>query len=116
MTAYPIPENASAWWLTTRRAWSRLHAVPGDSLTVEDHREGVDTGDGVERRTACGRTLRLVYAGMFSRFSMPRCESCCRKLGIPPGDGTPVNEAAEKRLAAEAAEKREDGSHAARDS
>lgn len=111
MTAYPTPENFGHWWLTTMRGWDRLHAVPGDSLTVEEHREGIDYGEGVERRTVCGRTLLLTYAGVFSRFSMPRCEACCRKLGIPPGPGTPVNEAAEKRLAAEAEHKREDGTH-----
>lgn len=111
MTAYPIKENGFAWWLTTMRGWERLHAVPGESLTVEEHREGIDYGEGVERRTACGRLLLLTYAGVFSRFSMPRCESCCRKLGIPSGSGTPVNEAAEKRLAAEAEQKRKDGVH-----
>lgn len=99
MTAYPIPENHAHWWLTTWKAYNRLHAVPEAALTVEAHRHAIDDGEPVVRRTACGRTLSLTYPGLFSRFSLPRCVPCCRRLGIPIGPGTPVNEAAERRLA-----------------
>jgi|GEM_PF-3421569 len=101
MTAYPTPANSHHWWLTTFKGWRRLHAVPGDALTVEAHREAIDEGEPYVRTTACGRTLPLTYAGMFSRFSMPRCARCCDTLAIPRGDGTPVNEVAERRAKAE---------------
>ncbi|MEV8639489.1 hypothetical protein AB0395_48590 [Streptosporangium sp. NPDC051023] len=101
MTAYPIPENHGHWWLTTRRSWSHLHAVPGGNLTPDDLHDSIDWADPLERQTACGPVLDLTYAGIGSRFSMPRCAHCCRTLGIPAGRGTPVNEAAEKRLAEE---------------
>ncbi|MEV0231616.1 hypothetical protein [Nonomuraea sp. NPDC050786] len=101
MTAYPIPENHGHWWLTTFKGWHRLHAVPGEALTVEAHREAIDGFEPYVRATACGRTLALTYAGMSSRFSMPRCAACCRALGIESGPGTPVNEAAEKRARGE---------------
>lgn len=94
MTAHPVPENHLHWWLTTRTSWNRLHAIPGDTLTWDDIEEAIDEGEGVERQAACGSTLTLVYAGLGSRFSLPRCAHCCRKLGIPAGDGTPCNEAA----------------------
>ncbi|MEO3869355.1 hypothetical protein ABGB18_11035 [Nonomuraea sp. B12E4] len=87
--------------MTTFKGWHRLHAVPGDALTVEDHHAAIDAGEPYVRTTVCGRTLPLTYAGMVSRFSMPRCSACCEALGIPRGNGTPVNEAAEKRAKAE---------------
>ncbi|MFI6883391.1 hypothetical protein [Streptosporangium canum] len=99
MTCYPIPENHGMWWLTTSPGWRRLHAVPGDTLTVEEHRNQVDYAEPNIRAAACGRELPFVYPGMFSRFSMPRCAHCCRALNIAQGRGSPVNEAAEKRLA-----------------
>lgn len=92
MTAYPRAENFGHWWLTTWTTWDRLHAVPGDTLTVADHRAAINACEPVRRRTACGREMDLTYAGLFSRFSMPRCAHCCRKLGIPPGHGTPCND------------------------
>jgi hypothetical protein len=101
VTAFPIKENGFHWWLTTFKGWHRLHAVPGDALTVEDHRAGIDEGEPYIRTTACGRTLALTYAGLVSRFSMPRCAACCDAVGVPRGRGTPVNEASEKRVSAE---------------
>lgn len=92
MTAYPIEENTNCWWLTTRKAWNRLHAIPGDDITQEQHRAAIDYGDPLTRKAACGQTLDLTYPGLHSRFGLPRCAHCCRTLGIPTGNGTPVNE------------------------
>jgi hypothetical protein len=99
MTAFPISENYFCWWLTTQTAWNRLHAVPGDALTPEQMHDAIDQGEPNILRTACGRTLALTYAGIGSRLGMPRCAHCCRTLGIPAGNGTPVNEAWVKREA-----------------
>lgn len=95
MTAFPTDENHGHWWLTTFARWERLHAVPGDALTWDDLSEAIDHGEGVQRRAACGPELDLIYAGMISRFTLPRCSHCCRALGIPSGDGTPCNEKSE---------------------
>lgn len=92
MTAYPIEENAHCWWLTTRKKYNRLHAVPGDAITGENLRDAIDWIEPLIRKAACGQTLDLTYAGMFSRFNLPRCAHCCRALGIPAGPGTPCNE------------------------
>lgn len=92
MTAYPVPDNANCWWLTTRATWKHLHAVPGDVVTPEQHQEAIDEGEPLTRTAVCGRTLDLAYPGISSRFGMPRCRDCCRVLGIPAGDGTPCNE------------------------
>lgn len=92
MTAYPIGENAGHWWLTTRKEWNRLHAIPGDDITQEQHRAAIDYGDPLTRKAACGPTFDLIYPGMLSRFGLPRCAHCCRTLRIPAGPGTPCNE------------------------
>lgn len=102
MTGFPIKENAGCWWLTTWESWNRLHAVPGDTMTADEMHDAIDDGQPIERRTACGPVLGLTYAGLVSRFSMPRCAHCCKALGIPTGDGTPCNEKAEQRARAEA--------------
>lgn len=92
MTAHPIPENHDHWWLTTRAAWRKLHAVHGVALTDEQVRDAIDAGEPIRRRTACRRTLNLAMGGLVSRLGMPRCGLCCNTLGIPSGFGTPANE------------------------
>lgn len=94
MTAHPNAENAGHWWLTTRSAWRRLHAVPADRITPEELQDALDDCEPLTRMTACGRTLRFTYPGLLSRFGMSRCAHCCRALGIPAGEGTPCNAAA----------------------
>ena len=46
---------------------------------------------GIEGTTACGRSGRFDMPGIFSRMGAPRCRQCCKKVGIPPGDGAPFN-------------------------
>lgn len=97
MTAHPIEDNAGCWWLTTRTSWERLHAVPGDTITQDDLDSAIDDGGPLVRTAACGRSLDLTYAGLFSRYEMPRCAHCCRAFGIPNGNGTPCNEQSAKQ-------------------
>jgi hypothetical protein len=67
-----------------------LHRV-NDILWDDDQEMIVGTGT-----TACGASGRLKMPGIFSRMDLPRCKHCCRKLGIPAGDGAPFND---KKLA-----------------
>jgi hypothetical protein len=48
--------------------------------------------------TACGRKGIWGLPGIFSRMDMPRCLQCSRKLGWPPGDGSPKNAPALRAL------------------
>lgn len=102
MTAFPIPENHGVWWLTTFTKYDRLHAVPKTALDPADT-DAFETliEDHTALTTICGITRPMDYAGMFSRFSLPRCAHCCRSLDIPRGKGTPVNEAAHQSAEAE---------------
>ena len=47
---------------------------------------------GIQGETACGRSGRLSMPGVFSRMGAPRCKRCCRKTGVPPGNGAPFND------------------------
>lgn len=43
-------------------------------------------------RTVCDRHIvRTGMPGILSRMGAPRCKVCCRRLGIPAGDGAPFN-------------------------
>ncbi len=103
MTGHPIPENHGHWWHTTWASWSRLHAIPGAAVTLEEHHEAIDQGAALDRVAACGLRAGFAYAGVLNRFGMPRCRRCCRALNIPPGYGTPCNEASLARREREAA-------------
>jgi hypothetical protein len=47
---------------------------------------------GIEGITACGLSGRLGMPGLFSRMDAPRCKRCCKKVGIPYGNGAPFND------------------------
>lgn len=91
MTAYPIRENVSCWWLHRHVRASLLHAVRAAELTDLELQAALDEGVPVIRSTVCGRTLPLTMPGVLSRLSMSRCRRCCKKLTVPPGNGTPAN-------------------------
>ncbi|MEV4227282.1 hypothetical protein AB0J81_09260 [Streptomyces bobili] len=91
MTSHPIAENARHWWLVTGR-WQRLHAIPADKITPAQMRNAIDTNEPVGAPSACGWPRGWEMPGIASRLSLPRCTHCCRRLGIPPGHGTPANE------------------------
>src|ERR671924_290640 len=46
-------------------------------------------GDGT---TLCGVAGWLIYPGLLSRMSAPRCATCCGLIGIPAGTGHPKND------------------------
>jgi len=96
VTSYPTTSNHGMWWLTTR-SWERLHAVSPNQLDQDDEGRLDDLRVGEMPLTAlCGAAITS-WPGVLSRLGMPRCEHCCRMLGIPPGHGTPGNEAARVR-------------------
>jgi hypothetical protein len=43
-------------------------------------------------QTVCGYRGPLYIPGMGSRFGVPRCRTCCRITGMPPGKGSPKND------------------------
>ncbi|WTW93650.1 hypothetical protein OG216_09790 [Streptomycetaceae bacterium NBC_01309] len=92
MTHHPTAENHHNWWLTAWGNWRRLHAVPAAVLTPEQHNEAIEEAEPIVRFAACGTRMRFAVPGMLSRFGKRRCVPCCRRLGIPGGRGTPVNE------------------------
>ncbi|MFJ1657203.1 hypothetical protein [Streptomyces anthocyanicus] len=92
MTAHPIPENAGHWWLVSGK-WRRLHALPREAVTPDQMRASTDEARPIPARAACGMRRRWWMPGLFSRLGRRRCTPCCTALGIPPGYGTPANEA-----------------------
>lgn len=44
-----------------------------------------------EGKTLCGKSGQLQMPGIFSRMNSPRCEECCKLMGIPHGSGNPYN-------------------------
>lgn len=78
------PEHAKSRWLVTP-TWEVLHRVSG--IKWEDD-EFMTEGYG---DTVCGRHGWLMMPGTLSRMGLPRCKQCCRLLGIPEGDGIPLN-------------------------
>jgi hypothetical protein len=91
VTAHPIPENHGQWWLVTGD-WRRLHAIPGESLTVEEMRTSIDTAEPLRLRAVCGQRGWWTLPGVGSRLGLQRCHRCCDGLGITRGCGTPANE------------------------
>lgn len=98
MTAHPIPENASCWWLCCGK-WRVLHAIPAAAISPEQMRDAIDYDQPPRVRAACGLNRRWWMPGIFSRLGRRRCTACCRALGIPPGNGTPCNESDLKKAA-----------------
>src|SRR5690606_28013430 len=44
-------------------------------------------GDPVEGTSACGKGVRLLIPGLFSRMGTLRCDHCCDLWGLPYGKG-----------------------------
>ncbi|MEU0659586.1 hypothetical protein [Streptomyces lavendulocolor] len=93
MTSHPTPENGSCWWLVSGK-WRLLHAIPAALITGDQMRDAIDEGRRIPAHAACGLRRRWDMPGIFSRIARRRCTPCCRALGIPPGNGTPANDAA----------------------
>jgi hypothetical protein len=81
-------------------SWRKRWVQMGRSVVL--HRVAATEGDdweadgwvpiGVQGVTACGRKGRLGMPGILSRMNAPRCRQCCRRLGIPAGQGAPYND------------------------
>jgi hypothetical protein len=76
-------------WLADYKA-ERLHFFAEFSST-ESWDTLVDAGS-LELTPACGVTARYHAPGVFSRIGMPRCGPCCDVIGLPAGDGCPIND------------------------
>ena len=84
--------NNKLAWLVPSKTWNRLHYMPGvDSETWEHWWDNTD-GDGHTLTAACGSTFVATLPGFMSRMGAPRCKRCCSVLGVPDGDGAPVND------------------------
>lgn len=77
-------------WLVLGENGDRLHRIATPELDVwagdYDGEWGVLHGQAV-----CGRGGAFLMPDLFSRLGLPRCVDCCRRLGIPAGEGAPFN-------------------------
>lgn len=87
MTSAELLQTKWEWMVTGD--WNRLHYVPADR--DEEWLERTSDG-GMIGRSACGREALWELPGILSRLGRPRCAHCCREVGIPRGDGCPVND------------------------
>lgn len=78
------PEWVKSRWLVlpTRGVLHRVSEIEWEDDDCKVHGQGV---------TVCGRKGWLRVPGLFSRIGLPRCKDCCRLVGIPEGDGIPLN-------------------------
>lgn len=88
-----------SWYQALRGVGSRrgdLHHVPGGESLWDAVCEWNGDWDGSEGEPVadamCGRTIRPCAPGVMSRLGAPRCRACCEALGIPQGDGCPIND------------------------
>jgi len=72
-------------WVVTAKSYGVLHC-PTEWEDPEYHAY-VDDG-----ATACGLRGEFVIPGVFSRMGKERCKKCCKKVGFPPGKGSPKND------------------------
>ena len=94
MTVSPSPEQRAA----TEAMYAAMFASVGaedksPEITDEWEMDGL-IPIGIQGTTACGLSGRLSMPGIFSRIGAPRCKKCCRKVGIPDGNGAPYNDEA----------------------
>lgn len=76
-------------WLVTPASRRLHHASFDDADDITD----VEEGDIVCNVTlTCGRRVGWVtLPGVLTRLGEPRCARCCKKTGLPLGDGSPKN-------------------------
>ena len=59
--------------------------------SIRDEQKFHDIGAACLGRTVCGRLGKLSVPGVLARLGAPRCAQCCKRLGVPRGDGAPFN-------------------------
>jgi len=87
-------------WVTTKHYRALHHA----KFTRKQAKECEGNGaywDPV--KLSCGQTVEQVnIPGVFSRGGfgggLPRCKRCCKKTGLPEGNGSPKNDAECRRI------------------
>lgn len=87
MTFPPLRLHRNNWrsrWLVNAR-WKVLHRI--SDIEWNDQDQWI-SGRGI---TICGQAGEFRMPGIFSRMELRRCEKCCKALGIPAGDGAPMN-------------------------
>lgn len=76
--------NWRARWMHTSRG-DRLHRIASVTRAGSDHIR-------IDGTSACGHAAAFLMPGFDSRMTMPRCQACCRRVGVPYGYGNPHNE------------------------
>ena len=84
--------NDSHWEWMVCSTWQRLHYIADESVR---ERFG-DTGESQGGHAICGVDAVWNIPGPHSRIGLPRCAHCCKALGIPRGNGIPLNERAQQ--------------------
>lgn len=82
------------WLYTGADKHEYLHFIEAVSAWDETFFDAYDTQFDGERpwAAACGLTALFAPPGVASRLGAPRCDACCEKIGIPSGEGCPVND------------------------
>lgn len=88
------PISPKYGWLQSRSGivLHHIHGVDLDTWNEWWEQESVPGYKHPEVVAACGRRFAASLPGIFSRMGAPRCRGCCTRLGLPQGDGAPVND------------------------
>lgn len=98
----PVEKKKPAWllvqqWFAAPGSWRVLHFIAAPeawNVLVEPR-----SLRGRSFTSACGLRTRFDLPGLFSRMGTPRCQRCCKSLGIPWGHGSGANDPALKEFA-----------------
>lgn len=85
--------------ITSKHTWfytatsDRLHFITDADVGGDFRRRTLDFG-GQRGLAACGLGSKWFAPTLGALAVLPRCKSCCKRLGIPPGDGIPSDDEA----------------------
>jgi hypothetical protein len=80
------------WMYTSEGTTAILHRMATKGKPrIEPDEPDRDSPWREKATTVCGLKSNFDMPGILSRLGAPRCEDCCKKLGIPAGDGAPFN-------------------------
>lgn len=91
----PFRTMIEGTWLTSPSG--RLLHAPNhlDPALIRSIAEGDETLSPAQM--ACGRWVRPLMPGFFTRQAAIRCPTCCDRTGVPRGEGSPKNIVKEER-------------------